>query len=285
MDMLESNSSRARIARGAVLIAVALTLANCAATDGAGPEAMEMTKRTVLAEEQVQPAIRLARAARAAGDFASAANLYRSVIAVRSDDPMLTVELGDTLLDAGSFDNAIEIYGKAQSHATARLGALLGLMRAHLALGEPTKALDSADRAIAAEPAGERALAGRGVALDMLGRHEEAQISYRAALAGIAPQRRGAKRSCAVPRFNGAIFGGPGYSDADREIHHRNAPGAPESGPRLRSDGRCLARRGIKPRRSGCGRNRQKLALFRTCARADSVNSPVNGTGDSTPLH
>jgi Flp pilus assembly protein TadD len=134
--------------------------------------------------DQFGPALRLARAARANGDFASAINLYLGVVAIKPADPSILVELGDTLVDAGSMDDAIDVYGKVDAHSAARLGALLGLQQAYLKLAEPEKALQYADQAILMAPLDHRVLVGRGVTLDMLGRHAEAQDAYRAVLRG-----------------------------------------------------------------------------------------------------
>jgi Flp pilus assembly protein TadD len=80
-------------------------------------------------------------------------------------------------------DDAIEMFSQVPTGASDRLGALLGLTKAHLALGEPAMAITSADQALALAPHDVRVLVDRGVALDSLGRHAEAQESYRAVLA------------------------------------------------------------------------------------------------------
>ncbi len=128
--------------------------------------------------------MRLARASRANGDLASAINLYEGVVAVQPTDPGLLVEFGDTLVDAGSLDAAIEVYEKVRDNLDAQVGALLGLQRAYLRLEEPEKALQLADRALGLAPQDHRVLISRGVALDMLGAHAAAQAEYRAVLVG-----------------------------------------------------------------------------------------------------
>jgi Flp pilus assembly protein TadD len=139
----------------------------------------------------------LARASRANGDLASAINLYRSAIAIKPADPALVVELGDTLVEAGSIDEAIDVYQQVQQPVAARVGALLGLEQAYLTLGQADRGLQSADQARALEPQDRRVLVGRGVALDMLARHKEAQDSYRAALVG-APHDIAARNDLAL---------------------------------------------------------------------------------------
>jgi Flp pilus assembly protein TadD len=127
-------------------------------------------------------ALRIARASRDAGDFASAINLYRSVLAAKPGDPALVVELGDTLVEAGLADDAIDVYGRIDAASAARLPALLGLTRAYLAISQPEKALENAEQAVILAPTDERAVIARAVSLDMLGRHAEAQAGYRAVL-------------------------------------------------------------------------------------------------------
>ena len=68
--------------------------------------------------DETGSALRLARASRDAGDFASAINLYRSVLAMKPGDG-LTIELGDTLIQAGLYDDAIDVYGRIGKQSDA----------------------------------------------------------------------------------------------------------------------------------------------------------------------
>jgi Flp pilus assembly protein TadD len=126
--------------------------------------------------------LRLARAARGAGDFASAVNLYRTVLAVHPNDPGVLVELGNTFLEVGAVDDAIDTFRKVKAKTPARLDAELGLAHAQLALHKPDAALGYIDSAAKISPNDPRVLVGRGVALDLLNRHAEAQANYRAVL-------------------------------------------------------------------------------------------------------
>lgn len=139
--------------------------------------------RPVQAEPDDQAGLRLARTFRAAGDAASAIPIYRTLISHKGADPELKVELGDALLDADLVDDAIGVYGAVDPKSKSGGEAELGLARAELRLNQPVKALAHMDRAAALSPGAQRVLIGRGVVLDRIGRHAEAQASYRAALA------------------------------------------------------------------------------------------------------
>lgn len=142
-------------------------------------------------------ALRLARATRQGGDLASALQLYRNLVATTSVTPEVMVEFGDVQLEAGSPDDAIDTYSKVGARSSARLGALLGLTRAYIDLGEPTKALDSVTEAQGLAPQDPRVLIDRGVALDTLKRHAEAQECYRTVLAA-APRHVAARNDLAL---------------------------------------------------------------------------------------
>jgi Flp pilus assembly protein TadD len=143
------------------------------------------------------PSLRFARAARDAGDLASAMRLYRTLVADKSANPEVKVEFGDVLVAASMPDDAIDMFSQVPSGSSSRLAALLGLTKAHLALGEPAKALEYADQALAQASHDERVLVDRGVALDTLGRHAEAQASYRAVLA-TTPRHVSARNNLAL---------------------------------------------------------------------------------------
>jgi Flp pilus assembly protein TadD len=172
----------------ALTFAAVLALQGCAG--GAPP------REAATPAFDTQSTVRLARAARAAGDLASAVNLYRTIVAA-TPDAALKVELGDTLLDAGSIDDAIAVFQGVPAKTQAALGAALGLERAYLALGALPKAMAAADRAHAIAPEDRRVLVDRGIALDIAGRHDEAQSSYRAVLAK-APHDRAARVDLAL---------------------------------------------------------------------------------------
>jgi len=183
--------------RIALCICGAVVIASCATQDRRAIAAEDAKATLQVAHEQFTPALRLARAARANGDLASAINLYLSVVAIKPASPSIVVELGDTLVDAGSMDDAIDVYSKVDQSSPAWLGALLGLQQAYLKLGESEKALRYSEQATLLAPLDQRVLIGRGVTLDLLGRHTQAQASYRAVLAG-APHDIAARNNLAL---------------------------------------------------------------------------------------
>jgi Flp pilus assembly protein TadD len=192
----------------ALLIALAIPLAGCAGS-GQGKSASNEGEPTLaLANDQVEPALRLARASRAAGDLTSAINLYRDAVATKPA-PDVMIALGDTLVAAGMADDAVEVYGRVDPKSTYHLSALLGLARAYLTLGDAAKAHGYAEQACKEAPRNVWALTVRGVALDILQRHEEAQVSYLAALA-VEPRDIAARNDLALSlaftgRFDEAI--------------------------------------------------------------------------------
>jgi Flp pilus assembly protein TadD len=174
----------------ALVLAAALMLEGCAG-------AVAPDQGTQAAAPDAASTLRIARAARAAGDYASAVNLYRTLAAAGAGGPAVTAELGDTLLEAGSIDDAIETYKSLPRNSPAALRAMLGLEHAYLMLGDLAQASSYADKARAIAPDDPRALVDRGIVLDLTGRHAEAQKSYRAVLAKL-PGHRAARVDLAL---------------------------------------------------------------------------------------
>ena len=141
--------------------------------------------------------LRLARAARNAGDVGGALQLYRSAAEGGPDFALAFVELGDTLAGAGMLDDAIDAYGRVDPASPAGTGALLGMVRAYYELGDPARALDYADRALVQAPREARVQLDRGAALDALRRHGEAQEAYRAVLKAM-PRHVAARNNLAL---------------------------------------------------------------------------------------
>jgi Flp pilus assembly protein TadD len=178
-----------------ILLGISLALAGCAAGTGQDGALGSSARRDTSASGQAV-SLRLARAAREAGDLTTAIQFYRDVAENQSAEPQVLVELGDTLAEAGLYDDAVEAYGRVDAGA-GRLGALLGLVRAHMALGDAAAALQFADQASALAPRDARVLVDRGAALDALQRHAEAQEAYRSALQ-IAPRSVAARNNLAL---------------------------------------------------------------------------------------
>lgn len=189
-----------------VCFGTALAVTNCGTVDSGTNSTVAKDATAASTQEQFGPTLRLARASHANGDLASAINLYRGATAIKPTDQTVLIELGDTLVDAGSMDDAIEVYQKVDQKSAVWLSALLGLERAYLTLAEPEKALQYADQANALAPQDHRVMIGRGVALDMVGRHTEAQQSYRALLA-VAPHDVAARNDLALSLALSRQFG------------------------------------------------------------------------------
>ncbi len=167
-------------ARSLMVAGTALALAGCVSAN----QQHTIGTANARADKPSQPEsiLRLARAARAARDYASAVNLFRSAEAADPKSATILVELGDTLAEAGSYDDANYAYSQISPQSPMRLRSLLGLMRVALDLNQSEKALTYADAARAIAPQDIEMLIGRGVVLDTIGRHAEAQASYRTAI-------------------------------------------------------------------------------------------------------
>lgn len=125
---------------------------------------------------------RVAIATRAAGDYASAINVLKRAHKLAPQDTMILLELGESLAAVGAYNEAREIMAKALAAAPHETRALRGLANALLALAEPALALGHYEAAIAVHPEA-ASYSGLGVALDALGRADEADTAYRAGLA------------------------------------------------------------------------------------------------------
>ncbi len=173
-----------------LLVGMSLAISGCTNSGpfAAAEQALSPAAQMQAVQDEFGPAVRLARASRRAGDYASAVNLYRNAVSAGTPDPSLLVELGDTLVDAGSPDDAMDVYWKVlglpkvDPKSGARLAAVRGLAHAYMVLGQPDRALEHWNEALQLAPDDAAALVGRGVTLDTLGKHEEAQSSYRAVI-------------------------------------------------------------------------------------------------------
>src|SRR5579885_1437405 len=157
-----------------LLVGMSLAISGCT---NSGPFAA--------AEQALSPAAQMQAVQ---DEFGPAVNLYRNAVSAGTPDPSLLVELGDTLVDAGSPDDAMDVYWKVlglpkvDPKSGARLAAVRGLAHAYMVLGQPDRALEHWNEALQLAPDDAAALVGRGVTLDTLGKHEEAQSSYRAVI-------------------------------------------------------------------------------------------------------
>jgi Flp pilus assembly protein TadD len=179
-----------------VLVASVILLSGCSDKSASIPTSAS-DNRAALSTGDSGAALRMARTTRSAGDLNTAVLIYRNIVATGVATDGIKIELGDTLVEAGSPDDAIDIYSQVGAKSSARLDSLLGLTRAYVDLGDPTKALEYADEAKLAAPQDPRVLVDRGVALDSLKRHGEAQECYRSVLS-IAPRHVSARNNLAL---------------------------------------------------------------------------------------
>lgn len=194
--MLMKNTTDGRAALPLTHLAAVSAVAVALCGLAAAPPAVAGVK-AVQAQPDDQQALRIARSFRAAGDSRSAVPVYRTVLSRHPGDAAVQVELADTLLEVDLLDDAIGIYSAVDPKSPAAGDAELGLAQAQLRLNQPVRALAHMDKAAQLAPANTRVLVGRGVVLDRIGRHQEAQTSYRKALA-IEPRSVAARSDLAL---------------------------------------------------------------------------------------
>lgn len=161
-------------------LALVLALAACT-TPEPGLSSLETKQDSLVADKSVGAFVRVGDAMLAAGDFSSAVTAYRHAAQLDPRDPVPLARLGTALASAHAYTEAADAYRQALALAPKDPGIHRGLGSVLLAVGKPAVALThlEAARAKGEEPSLLNAI---GVADDLLGRHEEAQKSYRAGL-------------------------------------------------------------------------------------------------------
>jgi Flp pilus assembly protein TadD len=152
---------------------VAVVLAGCAETDS--PRSPDAASR-----------LRVASAAEASGQMDVALSMFGAAAARDPDNMEAQARFAGALMRAGNRAQAEQVLAAAvrRNPGDRQLAVQLGRMR--LQTGAAGEALTIFDRVLASDSRNVAALDGRGVALDLMGRHPEAQDSYRRAQA-IAP--------------------------------------------------------------------------------------------------
>lgn len=118
----------------------------------------------------------------ASGDVPTAIALYRRAHEAAPDDPGILLKLGSALARVGAAEEAAGAYRAAVRLSPTDREALRGLGNAEIALGRPAEALAWLEAALALGDSAE-ARNSLGVALDLQGRHTEAQQHYLQGLA------------------------------------------------------------------------------------------------------
>lgn len=157
------------------------TLAACDTTGGAmgGPNGSGPS----LSEETVSSLVRMGDYALERGETSSAVGLYRRAHNAAPNDPEPLQRLGLALSRAGAYEEAAGAYRSLLELQPSNREGLRGLSNAMISQGEPEGAIPHL-QSVLSEQEDWRARNSLGVALDLLGRHGEAQTHYRRGLTG-----------------------------------------------------------------------------------------------------
>jgi Flp pilus assembly protein TadD len=134
---------------------------------------------------QSQSMLHLGDVSRAAGDCTAAIRFYRMVVDKndeRKDRVAAMIGIADCELAAGDRPSAERDYREAAGLAPDDPMPLVGLGRVALVGHNPADAAAKLDAAIAKGATGSYVWNDKGVALDQLGRHKQAQAAYREGL-------------------------------------------------------------------------------------------------------
>lgn len=129
---------------------------------------------------RVNALLRIADATAAAGDMASAIQMYRNAHRADPLNPVVTERLGEALLRVGEYDEAVEVFDTSirSGHSA---GAHIGKAKALIAMDQPQSAISHLEAALRIEESA-RVYNAFGVAYDLLGDHGAAQAYYRTGL-------------------------------------------------------------------------------------------------------
>jgi len=168
--------------------AVALTACTTSTSTSLGGEPAPAISKELLKSKD-SSLLRVADVARDSGDYPSAIRLYRTLVQSGDNRPEVHLGLADCLFLTGAYTEAAAEYHAVDEKSPKIADAEVGLGRVFLAQHKPAEANVEFYGALKHLPGDTRALNGAGVALDNLGRHEDAQLYYQRGIA-IAPDDR-----------------------------------------------------------------------------------------------
>lgn len=181
--MRHRSTSRAAGLRGPAALVLALALGGCVtAGQPSGPNAQPVTAAGTESAGRAPKFLRLAQQSLDAGNHAAAAEFYRKAVNAAPDSFRARLGLAKAKYAQGKARDAVNAYRAALEIRPESGQAKLGLGQALLADDQLEHAIEAADTLLAAGGEGHRPYLVKGVALDLLGRHEAAQRTYRAGL-------------------------------------------------------------------------------------------------------
>jgi len=130
-------------------------------------------------EDNYEFTVRQADDARRNRNFRSAIFLYQRALQIDAGGISAKVGLGQIFLAVGANDEAAAQFRDVLAVRANDQVALVGLASALIGMGQPTLAIEQLRAAPESGPGAPRVLNATGIALDMLGRHAEAQACYR----------------------------------------------------------------------------------------------------------
>jgi Flp pilus assembly protein TadD len=138
--------------------------------------------KDIIKPDAVQQYLRVAQRLSAQGDIRGAIGFYQQVLAADANNSDALAGAADILVAAGNPLEATPYYQKLITLKPSDIRFQLGLARAFNRAQRPSQAIEIVDKAIAAGAQGGMAWTEKGLALDLLGRFNEAQMAYGQAL-------------------------------------------------------------------------------------------------------
>ncbi len=132
-------------------------------------------------DNSVETLVRMGDFTMSRGEIPAAIALYRRAHAAAPERALPLEKLGRALSTIGSHDEAAGAFRSLLEIDPVNAIGLRGLGNSYLALNDPDLALPNLEAAVAVDEDA-ASLSSLGVALDMLGRHEEARDTYERAL-------------------------------------------------------------------------------------------------------
>lgn len=157
-------------ARLLAALALSATLAACATMGHEGPTLNSQAR------------LRVAQAAEQSGDYALADSMYAEAAAQDPTSASAQLQYANALLREGKVAEARELLTRRMTSVSDRRELEAGLAAMDVLTGDAASALTAYNELLAARPGDLSWTVDKAVALDLLGRHEEAQPLYRRAL-------------------------------------------------------------------------------------------------------